>query len=343
MIERSLVLLMAILLVRCAPEVIKASARNPDLFEKPGSALHMAGRPPGQSPAPEMYVRQSSIQLERVDAPNETGSLFNPEDERNFLFTSAGPHKLGRFLTIQVASNLKAKDKKPEEPAKAKEESQDAVEKELLAAIPELAPADPGETRLIDDFKMKITHRFDNGDVMTMMNRRSVNGEQVEDVTVTARVPYDRLMAGDALTTGDLLDVKIVSSKDGEVAERRSSGWEDEYSLRLSGFDEAKSKVAMEIDDKRRKLDEARANLQTRIKTFSKEREQVAKLRDEVSKEKGQLDEERKQWEEKVDEKESALEDANAALKSKDEQIAELEKKGADEEDGKKAAKAKGD
>lgn len=331
MIKLVPMLLCALILWRCTPAVIKASTRNPDLFEKEDSQLFRTGQAPSPQPAPQMYVRQPSLEIKPVDQPNETGSLMNLDDERNYLFNTAGPHKVGRFVTIKVASNLKPKDKKSDEATKNKETPKDDIEKELLAAIPELEPADPNDPRLIDQFKMKIMHRYDNGDVMAMMTRRSVNGDQAEDITVTARLPYDRLMAGDQLTTDDLLDVKMVSSKDGNVAESRSSGWEDEYSLRMSGFREASSKVAKELDDKRRKLDEARENLQNRVKTFGKEREQVAKQRDELTKDRTNLEEQRKALETKVDEQQKALDSANETLKAKDDEIAKLQKQGTDQ------------
>ena len=339
MIKRAAVLLTALLLCRCTPDILKATTRNPDLFEKEGASLLRSGQVPASQAVPEIYVRQPNLEIKPLESPNETGSLMNLDDERNYLFSSAGPHKVGRFVTIKVASNIKPKDKKTEELKKDKDTPKDDIEKDLLEAIPELQPAEPGETRLIDDFKMKIMHRYDNGDVMVTMTRRSVHGDQAEDMTVTARLPYDRLMAGDALSTDDLLDVRLVSSKDGELVESRSSGWEDEYSLRLSGFREAKSKVAQELDDKRKKLEQARENLQNRVKTFGKEREQVAKQRDEMNKERTMLEEQRKALETKLDEQRKSLDNANEALKSKEEQIAVLQQKEASKVDKPDATK----
>lgn len=288
--------------VRCAPSVVRASTRNPDLFEKEGSALKKVGSSPSDFSPPEMYVRQPNLTLKPREQANDTGSLMNLDDERNFLYTSATPHRVGRFVTVKIATNLQKEEKKPDESKKSDGASKDNIEKEIIDAIPELAPADEGKTKLLDHLKMEIKHTFDNGDVLALLKRRSVSGVDVEDMTVSARIPYDRLMGGDALTTDDLIDVKFVSSKDGEIVESRSSGWEDEYSLRLSGFDEAKSKFAKNLDDKRRKIEEASKKLQSRLKSFSKEREQVAKQRDELSQEKSKFDAEKARINKQIDE-----------------------------------------
>lgn len=306
---------------RCAPAVIKSSARNPDLFEKEGSTLQKSTNSEHNSSPPEIYVRQPNLIVKPVEGENDSGSLINLEDERNFLYSSAGPHKIGRFVSVKIASNLKPKEKKPEDAKKDDKAAKDDVEKEILEAIPDLAPADES-TRLLDQMKMEIKHRFDNGDVLAMFKRRSSSANDLEDMTVSARIPYDRLMAGDTLTTDDLIDVKMVASKDGELIESRSSGWEDEYSLRLSGFDEAKSKTAMELEDKRRKLEEARKNLQNRVKSFGKERDLVAKQRDELSKEKAKMDEEKAQLLKQIGEKSTANGGANAAMNATDSPVA---------------------
>ncbi len=330
----------ALLLVpACSPKIQTASIRNPDLFEKESD--HFVGRGAGPSePAPELYVRRPGIAITKKDRPNETGSLYNPEDERNWLFTSTGPLNVGRFLTIKLASNRQdpaAKGKDPKAAVAAEEKKGDAIEAELLKAIPDLAPAVPGETSLLKAFKMKIVHRYDNGDVLAMTERNSRVGETETDVhaiQVKARIPYDRLASGDPLTTEDLLAVKFIESQDGELADRDSSGWEDEYSLRLSGYTEAKSKVAMEIDDKRRQLDDAKGKLENQVKSFSKERETVAKTREDLAKRKTAQEEKLRTVTDELSETKDDLKDKEETIKEQEEQIKELEEKPGDKKDG---------
>lgn len=314
-------------LAACAPQVSKISTRNPDLFEKESDRLEGRAAPAAQ-PAPEMYVRQRNVAIKTNDKPNETGSLFNPDDERNYLFAPSGPHNIGRFLKINVAGN-RAKPgaapegaaAKPEGAAATKAKPEEASEDELLKALPDLAPAKKGEPTLLKSFKMQIVHRFDNGDVLARVNRRSVNEDQAADITAEARIPYDRLASGDDLTTDDLLDVKFVESGEGELVERRSSGWEDEYSLRMSGFNEAKSKLAMELSDQKQKLEETKTRLEDRIKTFGAERRNLSKQREEVAKTKAQSEEKVKELEDKVEEKDKVIEEQKSTIEDQQKEL----------------------
>lgn len=328
-------------LAACAPEVHKASTRNPDLFEKAGSNLHVAARQSEGPKPPELFTRTKEIKIDKVERPSETGSLFRAEDERNDLFSSAGPRQVGKYVDVKILSGRSqatgeaGKDQGAPAPGSEVDSKKpvDEVEKELLAALPELAPAKPNEARLIERMKMRIAHRFDNGDVMVSMLRSTLAQGQAAEAQVSARIPYDRLISGDELTTKDLMDVKIVDSRDGEVAERRSSGWEDEYSLRLSGFTEAKSKAAAEIDEKRRRLEDARENLKTRIKTFSEERKQVAKEREAVR----QKAEEQKKVDEVLAAKDEEIKDKAEEISEKEKEITSLIEKAEEEKSSAKA------
>src|SRR4051794_26097032 len=104
----------------CTPAVLKISGRNPDLFEKESERLEGRSRGDSEGGAPEVYVKEKSIAIKDAARPNETGSLFNPEDERNYLFTQTGPLNVGRFLKIRVTSNHGDNKKKDEAAEKAK-------------------------------------------------------------------------------------------------------------------------------------------------------------------------------------------------------------------------------
>lgn len=327
--------------VGCFPQQTQISGRNPDLFQKENDQMQLRGRPIGEAAAPEIYVRQKNIAVRKADLPNESGSLFNPDDDRNYLFTAHGPFNVGRYLTVSLAGNRQAEKPKavvnaggPPSPEAKSEGPEDELEAELLKALPELAPAAGEDPSLLKTFKMKIVHRFENGDVMALTTRRSTVDGAGADLTVQARIPYGVLASGDDLTTGDLTEVRFTESKEGELAERHSSGWEDEYSLRMSGFDESKSRVAKEIDDKRKSLEETRDKLQTQIKSVGDERRKISKEREDMTKKRETLEGEQKELKTKVDDQSKTIEDQKKDIEDKDKEIEEL--KGLDEKPGDK-------
>lgn len=328
--------LLALVASACAPRMNSISMRNPDLFEKESDRLAGASRGSAPETAPDMYVKQRRPVIKDQDRPNETGSLFNPDDERNYLFTATGPQNVGRFLTVNVVANrgsasagALAKADNSASPAKPEGEG-DQTEQELLNALPDLTPKTPGDPSLMKTFKMQIVHRYANGDVLARLSRRSLGEDEAAEITAEARIPYDRLASGDPLTTEDLLDVNYVESGEGELIERSSSGWEDEYSLRLSGFKEAKSKMAAELVDQKKQLDDAKEKLETRIKTFGDERRSVAKQRDDLNKKNIETDAKVKDMQDELDSKQETIDEQQKQL----EELKPEEKPGDDKEGG---------
>jgi len=302
----------------CMPSLNKISGRNPDLFDKESDKLAGNSRPVGGTP-PDLFVKEKKIVIKDVEKTNDSGSLFNVDDDRNYLFASTGPQTVGRYLDINVVSNRAdaAKAAKPgavktaeEQKAEDLAKSQDEIQKELLGSLPDLSPAGtPDDPALLKSFKVQIVHRYDNGDVLAMLSRRSTSEGQLKDVNIETRIPYDRLSSGEPLTTRDLIDVKYYENNDGETTDRKSTGWEDEYSLRLSGFDEAKSKSATDLADKNRKLEEATKKLETRMKSFGEERNQLSKQKEEMTAKNEAQDEKVKSLEHKVKEQEEIIQD----------------------------------
>ena len=115
-----------------------------------------------------------------------------------------------------------------------------------------------------------------------MFRRRSVSGDQAHEIRFIARIPFSSISSGEPLSTNDLTAIEWVESSDGVVTERKSVGWEDEYSMRISGFDEIRSKSAMALEEKRKQLLDVRNRLDSRLKTFSDERNQLAKQREDL-------------------------------------------------------------
>jgi len=277
------------LLAGCAPRLESISARDPGLFDKAESGpLEGYSRPIGDPVTPpELYVRHKEVKAKPSARGTDSGSLYNADDERNYFFAAMLPRP-GSSLVIRVATNRKPEsvtggaksDKSPKTDASAGAKDSD-VEDTLIKALPELAPADKN-TALISQFQAEVTHIDESGNVFLLYRRRSMSGDQAHEIRFHARVPFSKLETGEQLTTNDLVGVEWVESSEGQIIERKSAGWEDEYSMRLSGFDEARSKAAMALEEKRKQLLDVRNRLDTRLKTFAEERQQMAKQREEL-------------------------------------------------------------
>ncbi len=334
-------LLGSLVLIQCNPTVVKYSSRNPDLFEKPTDKLVGQSRGNDEnSPKPEIYVKQKKISIESRDKPNTTGSLFNPESEGNYLFTPASPMKVGRYVTVNIASTRNNTQDPNAKPTSAPKPSDPAVpEDELLKTLPDLAPKEKGEVSLLKDFKMKITHKYPNGDVLALVERNSQTVDDFHNLSAEAKIPYEKLASGDPLTTDDLTEVKFNEFREDEAIQRHSSGWQDEYSLRLSGFNEAKSKVAAELADQRSKMQETKQRLEERIKTLSSERKLIAKQREELSQKRQESENKLKTAKQKIEESSEVIEEQKQTIEEQQqalEDAAEAEKEKSSEKKGSK-------
>jgi flagellar basal body L-ring protein FlgH len=278
----------------CAPQMTKISSRNPDLIEKEKDPIDRADASI-TNVSPELYVKEPRINIQPSQGDSSNGSLASVDDDRLNLFGDVRPRKIGRHINVFVASNKTNTSKdsaenKDADSAKSEEKNSadkkvDPLEEELLKSLPDLTPAQKESAKLLKNFKMQITHRYPNGDLMARVARSSNNPDSSESFVAEAKIPAERLASGDPITTEDLVDVTVTENHAGEVVERRSTIWEDEYSLRLSGFTEAKSRAGLDLEEKRKELGDARDRLEQRIKDFAAEKRQFAVQRDQLKKE----------------------------------------------------------
>jgi hypothetical protein len=154
---------------------------------------------------------------------------------------------------------------------------------ELIAALPKLEPEDK-TPKVPSIIKMRVLRKLENGDVIVEATRASTNEWDANSIRAVSRIPRGRLASNQPLTTLDLVDVDWFEQQGPNTVERESSGWEDEYSLRWAGFEEARSKTAIELENKRKDLQKVKDRLQDRIANMSKERGQIAQERERVRK-----------------------------------------------------------
>jgi hypothetical protein len=287
-------------------------------------------------PAPQdVYTKQTTLSIKPIKKINTNGSLTSLDDPRAYLLASTAPLVVGTFLDIKTVTNADAA-KAPAAPA-AKGSPAAQIEQDLLKSLPNLDPVqgDPDKPNLVTNFKAEVLEVLENGDAIVGYHRRSVRGDQASDYLVKARVPQAALAEKDSLTTANLVDVEFRESREGELSERHSSRWEDEYTLRMSGFDEARSKSAVALEDQRRQLKDTRDKLATQIKAFSTERNTVAKERADYVAKKKEEDQKITDLETKVKEQNEEID----KLKPKEEEKVAEEVKLTDDPKAKNAAK----
>ncbi len=312
-------------LVACQSGLSPKSSRDIGGIDKAGGVVGNSRPIEGaESQDPEIFVRKKQIVIDPHAEPNTTGSLFNLQDERNFLYGYQGPQSLGKYLTVQVDTN---KLGVPKGGAAGVDQAASAaggksglgpVESAILASLPNLAPPAEGAS-LINSFKMRVAQVFENGDVLAVVKRTSILGGQGHEIVARARIPYEKLGEGQPITTNDLFEVQWLESSKGELVERFSHGWEDVYTARLSGFEEAKSRQAMELDDKRKQLEQAKSKMEQQLVSLGKERQVVAKAQEDARSLKFDS-------ENKVQALESKLKDSEELIEKQKEELESLKK-----------------
>lgn len=288
----------------------------------------------------KLFVEEKKITIIPNAEPNTSGSLFNLNDERNYLFVEQGPVTIGKYLVVNVDSNRSqitdSKGTEDKKDSKNNNDSEKINDEDLLKSLPHLE-TDDKNLAFLKNFKMRVSNSFPNGDVLAVVKRSSLAGDDKSEVIAQARIPYKKLVSGEPINTSDLFDVKFVDNSEKDYVERNSTGWEDEYTARLSGFSEAKSKLAMKLEDKRKRLVDVKDRLSNKLTSFNKEREKLAKERNDLMEEKKKVSEKVTNLNEQIETKDKTISEQKEVITEKDEQIKDLsrpEEKPSDNEDG---------
>lgn len=302
---------------------------------RPGE-LHVSGRQPDLEEKPtDVYVKRSNTRIEKKAGPSVTGSLFQDGDAANYLAGEA-PLEPGRSILVKVGAKNAANKEGTGGPGAApggQPATGEGVPADLDAIIKSLPNLDAGAANpaLVKQFKMTVTRVLDNGDFEAVYKRVSQSGTEANALEIKARIPRDAAVTKGDVSTADLADVSYFESQDGNLMTRDSSEWEDEYTLRMSGFSEARSQAALDLEVKRRQLDDAKKQVQTKLQTMGAERRQVAKERETLAKEKTEIEQRTRQMAEE-------LEKLKATVKEQEMQLKENENSGSDESQGEGAA-----
>ena len=326
-------------LLGCRTGMIPVTQRPLGLKDQPTGEMVVRGRKISKpAKPPEIFVKQDRLVINPVAKQNTSGSLYDLEDPRNILFVEKPRGALATYLEIEVVSNrLPRPDDKKNDAAENDEETpeeegdetqmakkKDSLEETLLKSLPDL---DGGKSNpvILRRLSMRVESRLGNGDVLALLSRNSSNGMESNSINIRARIPFSALNSRRPLTTNDLKDVEWYQSEDGDYTERKSLAWEDEYTLRLSGFSEAKSKASLALGEKRKQMQGIRDQIETRLKNLTKQRLEIGRERQRLTKEQRKMLDERQKFKELISEKDQAIEEHLSTISEREETIKEQE------------------
>jgi hypothetical protein len=310
-------------LIGCQHGFVPISQRT--MFEKEGKSAALGHRRPIEEQSnrgSEVYLKKETIDIVPTETKNYTGSLLREKSPNAYLFTEPPRGEVGEFLDVFVVVNRKDKASPP--PAAGANASgspmpgtakSDKLQDELIAALPKLEPA-ASDAKMPSLVKMKVIKKLENGDILVEAARASQNEWEAHSQRATARIPYRKVQGEGEITTMDLADVHWQESVNGQITERESNTWEDEYSMRWAGFNEARSKIAIDLENKRKDLEKVKDRLRDKIVNVGRERNRL-------SAEKTKVDSLRKEAEDKLNE----LSAKNAQQESQIEQQKEVIRK----------------
>ena len=260
----------------------------------------------------QVVLKKSHIEIVENVEEMEAGSLSNIYNQNNDFFSTRAFPQIGEYLTIKVLNHRgKNNDEKANEDAQDEELNQD----ELLKSIKSLEPPKL-ENSLIKEFKMKVVHIYQNGDLLLQYSRNSENENQINMINIKARVPAKAMLNEKPLTTKDLQNIQIVENVKNELVKRTSSSWDDEYTLRMSGFNEAQSKVASEVDSSMKKLKNMRSSFEKKLKTIQNERNMFAKNKQNSDSKLNELNQKIIEQKAKIDEQKQLLSQKDQELQA---------------------------
>jgi hypothetical protein len=281
----------------------------------------------GNDALSEVLLKRREISVVPKSPNRSYGSLYEPGHSRNQLFADHKRNEVNSYLDIAVVLNRQLKPRLANEnngaqnapdgqgggqaPAVASDAGGQPDTSDLDKILPKQFPHLDGgkENPLIPrSLRFKILRRYDNGDALVAFNRVTENDNETKVLDIKAKLPASAL-AKKEITTADLVEVDFGEVNQGEFIERRSSGWEDEYTLLVGGFSEAQSRLAQDLDARTKQLDAARAQLAAKLESFGKERNSVAKERERLAKEREEVDKKLSELQQTVEDQQKTIED----------------------------------
>lgn len=318
-IQTWIVLGLSLSLLGCFARVRKVTGR--DLARYRGRAVGFSRpiAPQEKAPKQELFVKQRSVKIEASESDSADGSLYHPGRRSNYLFLDNPPRQAGDYVTVRI---------EPREPLAGDSDDQEAQRQQaqdaLIKAAPGLKPAAGEKIALKESIRFRIRDLYPNGDARLEYYRHSQSNGERRSMLVSALLPAHVLSQGGGLSTQDLLDVSYSEQSKGETINRNSAFWEDEYSLRFSGFSEARSELAKNLEKEKKNVERLKASLKKRLTAAGSDRNKMANERESLRKTQSEHDK-------VVEGLKDTIADRDSTIKAKDEEISQLNAEDASE------------
>lgn len=213
------------------------------------------------------YQKKIMIEKEMDDNP----SLYRIKSPKNKFFNHHRFPEIGQILKFKIKNTKIKKDTDPEA-AEQEENGND----ELLNAIPSLAPPAEDDTYPLRDLAMRVEQILPNGDLVLSYTKNTRLNKDRRKLRVQAVLGRDDFPSQkkdlDKLHTGMLKDIEFTDIYKHDTQIFKSLDWDDAYTLRLSNYHEQRSRYAVQIENKRKKLEEISESVEKRIRSSNQQR-----------------------------------------------------------------------
>ena len=234
-----------------------------------------------------LYVERKVVEIRDAEQRGG-GSLFDPDSKTIDFLRDNQIIGVGSYVKLYVKEVRKSDE--PEDDSAPEEADVDALTEELLGELPDFEPLKGMKDKVLPIIHARVMGRTKKGDFIIESKRSSQLQNYFFYVYFTAILPYEKIYNSNEAKTTDLLDVHFIERNDAEgYFEHNSIAWEDQYSLRYSGFAPVIKKAYDRLELSRQSLSDARERFKSRIASFQKERETVAKERTDMLKENSDL------------------------------------------------------
>lgn len=289
------------------------------LLVDPAGMVKAGRHPLRKQRSEQLYAKRRKVKITEKKASVDTGSLFVAANAKNDFYGAKRFDQLGRILDVAIVVSEDPRQSKDQGEKEASGDKAASSEDELISEFPELSPPKGKKRRLKSSLRMEIVQNFPNGDVLLAYRRSSDSDRENVAIVVEARLPY-RSLADNTVSSSDLYDISLVQHLGRDTIVRKSSGWEDEYTLRVSEFREAASQEALELETKRQHLKKLRQRMLDRLKSANRERQRSANEGEKLRKENSRIAKQIKDLQETIEAQRKEIQDKSSQLSPTEEE-----------------------